>query len=51
MNSDDGKPLAEWQSINEGGKQIDDCHPIYGGSINTIEATYGVNCGLDFSNS
>ena len=51
MNSDDGTPLAKWQSINEGGKQINECHPIYGGSINTIEATYGVNCGLDFSNS
>lgn len=36
-----------WSSEGNGGKIDNKCDPIYGGSINTINVTYGTNCGLN----
>lgn len=36
----------EWTSKSNGGTTDSSCHPVFGGSINTIDVNYGTNCGL-----
>ncbi|MBI96532.1 hypothetical protein CL656_05250 [bacterium] len=36
-----------WSSKGNNGKTDGRCDPIFGGSINNINVTYGTNCGLD----
>ena len=38
-----------WQSKSNGGSVDDSCHAYYGGSINSVDAQYGLNCGLELS--
>lgn len=41
--------LILWQSKENNGKVDDQCHPYFGGSINSVDAQYGLNCGLELS--
>ena len=34
---------------DNGGKVDSQCHPYFGGSINSVDAQYGLNCGLELS--
>ena len=36
-----------WSSTGSGGITDNKCDPVYGGSINSVNVTYGTNCGLD----
>ena len=38
-----------WSSKDNGGKVDSQCHPYFGGSINSVDAQYGLNCGLELS--
>ena len=37
---------VEWTSKSNGGITDSSCHPVFGGSINTIDVNYATNCSL-----
>ena len=38
------KSAIIWNSLSHGGKKVNQCHMYYGGAINNIDASYGLNC-------